>query len=169
MLKLCLFDWKSCIYPGGYAEPCYSSTGVADIATAAALWPDRLLGRAFAAATDGGFSNSFDFLTSDSSDPWWDGSVIFYPLEFILYFLVQTHLQLFEWCFLTLSSLCCYQCLFKPFCVSGVSAIASPAWSITSAISIHLWKLNTPSCSFEFLSARLRFLKSLPHQHLSLK
>lgn len=169
MLKLCLLDWKSCIYPGGCAEPCYSSTGVAGIATSAALWPDRLSGRAFAAATDGGFSNSFDFLTSDSSDPFWDGSIIFYPLEFILYFLVQTHLQLFECYFLTLSPPCCYQCLFKPFCVIGSSAIDSPAWSVTSAISIHLWKLNTPICSFEFLSASLRFLKSLLYQHLPLK
>lgn len=44
MPKLCQLDWKSCIYPGGCAEPCYSSTGVVGTAIAAALQSCDLTG-----------------------------------------------------------------------------------------------------------------------------
>lgn len=144
----------------------------------AVLWPDRLPGRAFAApVTDGRFSNYFDFLTSDSSDPFSDSSVIFYIWStrvYLVCFCADTPAAF--WMMLSLPSAHpavisagIFFPLFKPFCVSGSSAIASPAWSVTSAISTHLWKLNTPSCSFEFLSASLRFPRSLPYQHLPLK
>lgn len=62
---------------------------------------------------------------------------------FLSVFLAQTHVQLFVWCFLTLSSPCCYQCqcqhLFSPFPV-----IVSPPWSLQP---------SPPTCENLILSA----------------